>query len=670
MVQRFDNQRGTAPIVDSIKNEKPKLRYSKSDLSAQIAFDAHIGMVIPFDLIETLPDSDYTINYDIVAITRNPLVRRLLSGMSVFIHTYGEDLKDMWEGFPRFITRGRSGTASLQIPTTKTYVKDTTQEDNPRFFSTVFSPSAYLGVRPKFLKSSEESSVGYNFYNFGNHELYYHWNDDEQDDDETKYTVNPTVTFSALSLVMYQQICIYNYMPSNLVQHNKNFFPDNELHLILADDASGQTVWSLSYNTVEAKKAPTIRITDVALAFDDTPVYLDSMRVRQFRGDEFTTGLPFPDLVRGDIPSLSFGNVEIPASSGDVFVQLMSAPATPVGEVSVHAGLAKGRTSESSAGISSGSIVSLDWGSYNIADDGDPTVVVTLRNQGTTDINNVLNANADKLQLGPLYAKVPAQTVSLPSTVTMSQLRSLAVLTKFREIMARTDGSYNEMIKSQFGSSPQLHNHKPFYIGGIKQELIFSEVVQTSESSSGNPLGKTASRGVTAGSGYVGRYHSKDYGYIMSVLSIVPDVFYHQGLDKKWSRIEQSDFYFPINNNLSPEALLNKRLYFRGVDAVDNDLFAYQERDSDYKSRRNRVAGRLVMTASQSEEDNAYVMKRTFRTTPTLSYGFVGMFPSNIDMSIFASMNDTPFIFNIASRIEAVQPIPYTTVPSDLGIVS
>lgn len=662
-MNRFDNQRGTAPIVDSIKNEKPNIRYSKFDLSSQIAFDAHIGWIIPFDLIETLPDSDYTINYDIVAITRNPLVRRLLSGMSVYIHTYGEDLKDMWEGFPRFITRGRSGTANLQIPVTMNHFS----EDGAHFYSSVYSPSSYLGVVPKLLSVDDSE-----FSLFNNSKLRY-WH--RPSIDSSTYVLNPDVTFNALPLVMYQQICIHNYMPSNLLQHNKNFFPDNELHLILSDDSSGEIIYSLSYDVVSAKHTPDFSdLVDVAIADDLTPVVLDSMRVRQFRGDEFTTGLPFPDLVRGQIPTIDIGgSVTIPSQDAPVYVDVLKNPDGSVAtSLNLKAGFAHSKLFDNPPvnNIVTGQGIVNGWNDYNMMDDEGGTSLV-FAVQSDSDVSNVLNTNLGiSRNTSNVYAKTSAQSFTVASALTMSQLRSLAVLTKFREIMARTDGSYNEMIKSQFGSSPQLHNHKPFYIGGIKQDLVFSEVVQTSESSANTPLGTTASRGITAGSGYVGKYHSKDYGYIMSVLSIVPDVFYHQGLDKKWSRINQSDFYFPINNNLSPEGLLNKRLYVSGSSATDDGLFAYQERDSDYKSRRNRVAGRLIYTFSQSEEDNAYVMKRTFSTTPTLSYGFTGMFPSNIDMSIFASANDTPFIFNIASRISAVQPMPYTTTPSDLGIIS
>lgn len=626
MANRFDNQRGTAPIVDSIKNDRSKVKFSEVDLTAKISFDAGIGWIIPFDLIETLPDSDYELSYDMVAITRNPLTRRLLSGMSVYIHTYAEDLKDMWEGFPRFITKGRSGTFNGQIPVTSTQFT----VSNATFCTHPYSPSAFLGVPPRLLFKNMDISQ--------NSVLRYVASSQFTTD------LNPNITFNALPLVMYQQLCILNYMPSNLLQNNKNFFPDNELHLKLSDASSGATVYCLSYDNNSAIVKPsTANLSDVAISSNFTPVVLDSLRIRQFRGDEFTTAMPFPDLVRGTIPSISLGSVTVDVGQQDVIAYL--------GQITAQDYL------DGDVGIKyTGS--SITGAQRDVTLDSNLNITYTPN----------LNQNIPSGQSAKLRTDIKEVDITLPSTVTLSQLRSLAVTQKFQEMMARTDGSYNQMIKAHFNQSPDLHVGKPMYIGGMKQDMVFSEVVQTSESTDNSPQGATNSRGVTAGSGYIGKYHSKDYGYIMSVLSVVPDVYYHQGLEKKWSRISQSDFYFPINNNLSPEALLNKRLYVSGTQSTDDNLFGYQERDSDYKSRRNRVAGRLVLNASQSEEDNAYVMKRNFTTTPTLSYGFTGMFPSNIDMSVFTTTTDTPFIFNIASRCKAKIPMPYITVPSDLGI--
>ena len=142
---RFSNQNNTAPVISAMKNKDLPINRSFFDITCPISFDASIGAIIPFDVVETLPNSDYEIAYDILTITRNPLLRRLLSGMTVYIHTYACTYDDLWEGAPTFTTRGRSGKVTRTVPVTPTAYA--TSDDTPVNVSAHFhSPSAYLGV--------------------------------------------------------------------------------------------------------------------------------------------------------------------------------------------------------------------------------------------------------------------------------------------------------------------------------------------------------------------------------------------------------------------------------------------------------------------------------------------------------------------------------------------
>lgn len=657
MAERFSNTNNTAPVISTMKNKRLPVPHSFFDLTRNIAFDCPIGAIIPFDIIETLPDSDYEISYDILALTKNPLVRRLLSGMSVYIHTYGEDCKDMWEGFPTFVSRGRSGKITRKIPETVNCFKET--EGAFYNVSHQFSPSSYLGV-PAAHRLTE--------WAISDNEILHYYDNNEN---------VQTVRFNALPLVMYQQVCIHNYLPSNLLQDNAQFFPEDEMHLRLSPScgqSDGATVFNLSYDDEIAEEPPYYNeMDDITLSRPNTPVILDQLRVRPFQGDRFNTGLPFPELVRGDVPSIPIADS----------VTLSGSPLTvtiPNGQSLTNTLNLFGSVSEIPTDRSSytpyQSQVHYVAGAYDHVElspkySGNPGssthsnqidfIIGDATSEHYSDFGNVKVTN--KTLSG--ITSSPTVTGSFQSSITLSQLNALKVLTLMRQRAALTDGSYNELIKAQYNTSPDLHVGKPYYIGGTKQPLVFSEVVQTSESSADSPLGRTGSRGVTAGNGYIGKYHSKDFGYIMSVLSIVPDVYYTQGLDKLWTRVNHDDFHFPLMDSLAPMPILNKELFISGDSSVDDDVFAYQERDSEYKSRQNVVRGNLQFDHEVDEEDSAYTMKRHFSETPTLSYGFTGMFPSNIDYSVFSNSIDAPFVFSITSRVRATLPLPYVTMPND-----
>lgn len=660
MAERFSNTNNTAPVISTMKNKRLPVPHSFFDLTRNIAFDCPIGAIIPFDIIETLPDSDYEISYDILALTKNPLVRRLLSGMSVYIHTYGEDCKDMWEGFPTFVSRGRSGKITRKIPETVNCFKET--EGAFYNVSHQFSPSSYLGVPPAHRLTE---------YVISDNEILHYYDNNEN---------VQTVRFNALPLVMYQQICIHNYLPSNLLQDNAQFFPEDEMHLRLSPtcgQSDGATVFNLSYDDEIAEEPPYyVEMDDITISRSTTPVILDQLRVRQFQGDRFNTGLPFPELVRGDVPSIPI--VDNVTLSGSPLSVEIPAGQTVQDSVALYApifhspgGGALPRIMYSPLMGDTEYINGLyDHVNINprfVGDNGSSTGGTVAELLTVGDNSDVALGSLPGLTNKTLSGVTSAPTVtgSFQSSITLSQLNALKVLTLMRQRAALTDGSYNELIKAQYNTSPDLHVGKPYYIGGTKQPLVFSEVVQTSESSDDSPLGRTGSRGVTAGNGYIGKYHSKDFGYIMSVLSIVPDVYYTQGLEKLWTRVNHDDFHFPLMDSLAPMPILNKELFVSGDSSVDDDVFAYQERDSEYKSRQNVVRGNLQFDHEVDEEDSAYTMKRHFTETPTLSYGFTGMFPTNIDYSVFSNSIDAPFVFSITSRVRATLPLPYVTMPND-----
>lgn len=133
--------------------------------------------------------------------------------------------------------------------------------------------------------------------------------------------------------------------------------------------------------------------------------------------------------------------------------------------------------------------------------------------------------------------------------------------------------------------------------------------------------------------------------------------------DKK----NQLDMYFPIFNNLEPQAIKNKELYVTGDASVDDDIYAYEDRYAEYKSRPNTVTGFMALSHSVAEYDASRIMARRFSTTPELNNAFVMMIPENIDMSVFSVADEPPFDYQIGIQCRRVFPGPYTAVPGSMS---
>lgn len=641
---RYDNQRNTSPVVSSLSNADLNIKRSQDDFSRPITFDASFGWIIPFDCIRTLPSSDYDISYDILCITRNPAVRRLFNRCKIIVHTYYQPEHNIFEGAPTMLTRGFTGkdsSAPARLPWTSTHCVMEGAAANWDIYSTQFSPSHYLGLpnrvrtgapvsrdtmlRPAYTTLNSESDI------------------DVLDGTPVSYVHPPVKQFNALPLALYQQICFLNYLPRNLLGRQQYFYPSNERHFCFAYDCpTDKPVLTLSYDNTKLYRPAWIYLP----LNEPYAPGLDYLRVRQFQGDPFNTGLPFPDLIRGDIPRLdiaaSQASVEIPA--GQLLV-----------DDTLGVGISYGDSPET---YYSGHLQAIPF-----AGSSDPQIFLdpTPLRTGTSPLY-VLGNGSQYGQPRSLYLKSPltgTAGVSIQSSVTLSQLRTLDILTTFRARNARTDGTYEQFIGAQYQVDPHYDTGAPRYIGGFQQDIVFSEITQTSSSTDSQPLGTTASKGVGAGNGNIGRVHSDDFGYIMSVLCIVPEMYYVDGVDREWTQITPDDYYFPVMESMPPVPILNKELYLSGDDSVDNDVFAYQEPMYWRRWRKPLATGSLSADADESESDSAYIMKRNFKATPRLSYGFTGMFPSNMDFSVFSNTIDTPFIISARSNISKIEPIPY-----------
>ena len=233
--------------------------------------------------------------------------------------------------------------------------------------------------------------------------------------------------------------------------------------------------------------------------------------------------------------------------------------------------------------------------------------------------------------------------------------------------MARTNGSYNEMIYAQFGHNPKSNSREAIYIGGSFQDILQNSIFQTSESTNESMLGRQVSTGVSASYNKLGEFTAEDHGYVMVLMSIVPDTVYINGIDRKDTALTMEEQYFPIFNNLSAEAILNRELYVSGDTTTDNDAWGWAERFSEYKSRENKVVGFSQLKNNQDEYDSALVMARRFEQTPNLNAKFVTGIPSNVDLSSFSSTDEPPFDFIVRRDVTVNYPMPYKTIPQGLG---
>ena len=194
-------------------------------------------------------------------------------------------------------------------------------------------------------------------------------------------------------------------------------------------------------------------------------------------------------------------------------------------------------------------------------------------------------------------ADVPTSTLeadlSKVSSATINDLRQSFQLQRWLEANMRCGSRYTESILSHFGvHSPDQRLQRPEFLGGGRSPVVFSEVLQTSETSStGTPQANMAGHGFGAHRSHQFVKSFPEHGWVIGLMSIVPVSSYSgQGVDRRFTRFSKYDYLWPLFAHLGEQPVLNKEVYAQGFadPAADEGVFGYQPRYQEYRKRRDR----------------------------------------------------------------------------------
>lgn len=253
---------------------------------------------------------------------------------------------------------------------------------------------------------------------------------------------------------------------------------------------------------------------------------------------------------------------------------------------------------------------------------------------------------------GSLYVTPNNEAVDLVT------LRRAFKLQEFLERDARGGTRYIENTYAQFGvKSSDGRYHRPEYIGGLKQQVVISEVLSHAETlNSGNAvtsaLGELGGHGISVGAGNSFKFKAEEHGLIMGIISIRPRTAYQDGLHKMYHRFDRFDYAWPAFSHIGEQAVTVREIYYACDTAAELDeTFGYIPRYSEYKFMNSRVAGDFKDTLEH------WHCGRKFTSKPTLNPSFLTCDSSETDR-IFASTTDDTVYAHIINKISALRKLP------------
>lgn len=582
------------------------------------------GKVVPLSVIPTLPGDDMDIS--VTALLRvMPQMVPLYSRQRLYIYAFWSRNSDLWCNWQTFTKRGLSGNEILHMPNIGLYKG-----------LEASSPT----IKPGSLGDMVGFPIGApaGLFNGG---LY-------------------SAPVHALPLMMYLRIWRDYFCDPNYFMSDRIIFPNDDSRFRLDDDGNLLSAKDLSGNGVNY-----VLGFDICGNFDNifyhkhadwtdgtsdmySSTYTDlvvSLFYHDFAPDRFTTALPFAQ--RGDIdratiylddndaviPSLDVVQGSDFAVSGSKFfispTNDSSAPAYLYGRADRNSGL--GYVDSSYTDLSY-----INWPAFD----------------------NMLSG------LSVSGLKTQSQTVTVSGLhFNIDDLRQIIIAESEMEKMARTDGSYGQFVETFFNVRPKsAYDYRPVFIGGTHQNLLFTEVLQQSSSVDKSPLGSYAGHGISGAgdNGYLGHLKSDDYGYLMILACVMPDVYYSQGLDKHWTVELQTDLYLPERSEIGLQPVFNYELYYQAHDSINTGLFGYNDPFDEFRYIPNRIHGKIA--DSTNESFYPYTQARKFSSTPTLGRAFSEA--RQVRKDYLAAPVEDAYSCQFDINIRAIRPLPYKSTPA------
>lgn len=257
--------------------------------------------------------------------------------------------------------------------------------------------------------------------------------------------------------------------------------------------------------------------------------------------------------------------------------------------------------------------------------------------------------------------------------VLVNDIRTASMIQRYLENDQRGGTEY--AVKNWFhfgvrGADARLQ--RPEYLGGGRTPVTINPVAQTSASanSAGGNFSASTVQASLAGSAHLSvRNHRfsgsfTEHGYIIGVGWLRGDLTYQQGIERLWLRRTPFDFYTPETAHLGEQAILSKEIYSDGS-AGDSDVFGYQERWSEYRTRYSRTSGYMRSTAANTIDMWHWGQK--FASRPVLNATFLGENPA-VNRSLQASAPYSAlFIGDLMFDEKSVRPLPVFSIPGAGG---
>lgn len=216
--------------------------------------------------------------------------------------------------------------------------------------------------------------------------------------------------------------------------------------------------------------------------------------------------------------------------------------------------------------------------------------------------------------------------------IKIDDMRLALGLQHYEEARAQYGSRYTEYLRYLGVRSSDARLQRPEYLGGGKQVIQWSEVLQTAPDSNDQGVGNLFGHGASALRTNRFVRFFEEHGIVLTLLSVVPVPMYVDGIARKFYRQIKEDYFQKELAMIGEQPVYNRELQGPACTSP-SDVFGYQERYQEYRSNLSRISGEMATLY------NHWHLGREFSGDVALNATFVDSNPSH---RIFADqVNDS-----------------------------
>lgn len=218
-----------------------------------------------------------------------------------------------------------------------------------------------------------------------------------------------------------------------------------------------------------------------------------------------------------------------------------------------------------------------------------------------------------------------------------------------------------ECIRTHFGVNiPDTRLQRATWLGRSVVDVHFSEVLQTSESTSTSAQGNITGHTLAVSKNKPVRFKCLEHGFLFVMVNIQPIAQYQQGVPRDALYQTRYDYMWPILSETGEQELFTSEVYATAENIANRKIFGFEPRYNHLRFGEKTVHGDFRTNLS------GYHAGRIFTEEPNLNEEFVKSVPTKRMFAVELQDVDA-FWLRCEFDIKHVRRLPKWPTPSSIG---